>query len=220
MWEMKSDMAGAAAVISATIALAQLAPAVEITTYAAMAENLPSGTAYRPGDVIALRGGKTIEILNTDAEGRLVLGDAIARACEDNPDYLIETSTLTGAQITALGKRTAGVMGTPELTSLVTAAGERVGEPCWAMPLPEEVRASMESSIADLGQLAAGMDRSASMLQGGLFLRELVDEEVAWAHIDVAGPAYNTGGRYGYTPAGGTGVPVRTLIELVTSLGG
>jgi leucyl aminopeptidase len=218
MWEMKSDMAGAAAVVATMIAVAQLKPSVSVVGYAPMAENMVSGSAYRPGDVVSMYNGKRVEVLNTDAEGRMVLGDAIARACEDNPDYLFETSTLTGGQVIALGKRVAGVMGTAELCNRVRDAGDRVGEPAWPMPLPDDVRKGMESDVADLTQINSSMDRAGHMLQGGVFLSAFVADGVPWAHIDVAGPAYHSGEPTGYWSKGGTGVPVRTFLELIDSV--
>ena len=215
MWEMKSDMAGAAAVGATLLAVAALKPDVAVTGYLAMAENMPSGTAYRPGDVITMFNGKRVEVLNTDAEGRMVLGDAIARACADGTDYLFETSTLTGGQVIALGKRIAGVMGTPETCERVRAAGEAAGEPAWPMPLPDDVRKGMDSDVADISQVNATMDRAGHMLQGGVFLREFVADGVDWAHIDIAGPSYHTGEPTGYWTKGGTGVPVRTLLALI-----
>jgi leucyl aminopeptidase len=218
MWEMKSDMGGAAAVAAAMLAVAELRPAVAVTAYVPMAENMPSGRAYRPGDVVTMYGGKRVEVLNTDAEGRMVLADAIVRACEDGCDYLVETSTLTGGQVVALGKRVAGVMGSPELCDRVRDAGAGVGEPTWPMPLPEEVRQGMDSDVADISQINAAMDRAGHMLQGGVFLREFVADEVAWAHIDIAGPSYHSGEPTGYWTKGGTGVPVRTLLALVDDI--
>ncbi|MGR6321240.1 leucyl aminopeptidase [Micromonospora soli] len=215
MWEMKSDMAGAAAVGAAMLAVAALKPSVAVTGYLPMAENMPSGTSYRPGDVISMYSGKKVEVLNTDAEGRMILADGIARACEDGTDYLFETSTLTGGQVIALGKRIAGVMGTPELCERVKAAGEATGEPAWPMPLPDDVRKGMDSEVADISQVNAVMDRAGHMLQGGVFLREFVTEDVAWAHIDIAGPGYHSGEPTGYWTKGGTGVPVRTLLHLI-----
>jgi leucyl aminopeptidase len=215
MWEMKSDMAGAAAVAATMLAVAALKPGVAVSGYLAMAENMPSGSAYRPGDVITMFSGKRVEVLNTDAEGRMVLADAIARACQDGCDYLFETSTLTGGQVIALGKRIAGVMGTPEVCERVKAAGDAVGEPAWPMPLPDDVRKGMDSDVADISQVNAGMDRAGHMLQGGVFLREFVADDVPWAHIDIAGPAYHSGEPVGYWTKGGTGVPVRTLLTLV-----
>ncbi|MDG4765124.1 leucyl aminopeptidase [Solwaraspora sp. WMMD406] len=218
MWEMKSDMAGAAAVGAAMLAIAVLKPAVPVTAYLPMAENMPSGTAYRPGDVVTMFNGKRVEVLNTDAEGRMVLGDAMARACADGCDYLLETSTLTGGQVVALGKRIAGVMGTAELCARVQASGDAVGEPAWPMPLPDDVRKGMESDVADISQVNASMDRAGHMLQGGVFLREFVSDDVAWAHIDVAGPSFHSGEPTGYWSKGGTGVPVRTLVHLVEDI--
>ncbi len=218
MWEMKSDMGGAAAVASTMLAIAALKPKVAVSAYIPMAENMVSGTAYRPGDVVTMRNGKRVEVLNTDAEGRMILGDAIARACEDEPDYLLETSTLTGGQVTALGKRVAGVMGSDELCDRVQQAGDRVGEPCWPMPMAEDIKKLMESEIADVSQVATGMDRAGHMLQGAVFLSEFVTEGVPWAHIDIAGPSYHNSEPYGYVVKGGTGVPVRTLVEMITDI--
>ncbi|HEY3007042.1 MAG TPA: leucyl aminopeptidase [Micromonosporaceae bacterium] len=218
MWEMKSDMAGAAAVAATMLAVAALRPPVPVTAYLPMAENMPSGSAYRPGDVVTMYNGKRVEVLNTDAEGRMILGDAIARACADGCDYLLETSTLTGGQVVALGKRVAGVMGTAELCERVKAVGEAVGEPAWPMPLPEDVRKGMDSEVADISQVNAGMDRAGHMLQGGVFLREFVADDVAWAHIDIAGPSYHAGEPTGYWAKGGTGVPVRTLLSLIDDI--
>jgi leucyl aminopeptidase len=218
MWEMKSDMAGAAAAAATMLAVARLRPKVAVTAYLPIAENMPSGSAYRPGDVVTMYNGKKVEVLNTDAEGRMVLADAIARACEDDPDYLVETSTLTGGQVVALGKRVAGVMGTPELCQRIREAGDSVGEPAWPMPLPDDVRKGMDSEVADVSQVNAGMDRAGHMLQGGIFLSEFVADGVAWAHVDIAGPSYHSGEPTGYWAKGGTGVPVRTLLELFDAI--
>ena len=216
MDEMKSDMAGAAAMVATACLVAQLGLPVKLIATIPMAENLPSGTAYRPADVVTFRNGKTAEITNTDAEGRVVLADAIARACEDGPDWLIETSTLTGAARVALGARTAGVMGSDELRGLVIAASERTGESMWAMPMPPELRKGLDSSVADL--INANTDRLGGMLVGGHFLSEFVTEGTEWAHIDIAGPAFNSGSAWGYNPKGGTGVPIRTLLNLIEDL--
>ncbi|MEV6346023.1 leucyl aminopeptidase [Actinoplanes sp. NPDC051851] len=218
MWEMKSDMAGAAAVAAALLAIAQLKPGVAVSGYLAIAENMPSGSAYRPGDVITMFNGKRVEVFNTDAEGRMVLGDAMARACADGTDYLFEASTLTGGQVISLGKRISGLMGSDEATALVETAGATVGEPAWRMPLPDDVRKGMESEIADICQTNANLDRAGHMLQGGVFLREFVSEGVEWAHIDIAGPSYHTGEATGYWTKGGTGVPIRTLLQIVDDL--
>ncbi|HLL64604.1 MAG TPA: leucyl aminopeptidase [Micromonosporaceae bacterium] len=218
MWEMKGDMAGAAAVAATMLAIAALKPKVAVTAYLPMAENMPSGTAYRPGDVVTMYSGKKVEVLNTDAEGRMVLADAMSRAAEDAPDYLIETSTLTGGQVIALGKRISGLMGTPELCERMRLVGDRVGEPAWPMPLPDDVRKGMDSDVADLSQINAGMDRAGHMLQGGVFLSEFVPDGIAWAHLDIAGPSYHSGEPTGHLTKGGTGVPVRTLVQLVEDI--
>ncbi|SEP17198.1 leucyl aminopeptidase [Trujillonella endophytica] len=213
MHHMTSDMAGAAAVIAAVCLVAELGLPVEVTATVPIAENLPSGTAYRPADVLTFRNGKRVEITNTDAEGRVVLADALVRAAEDSPDLLLETSTLTGAQLVALGSRTAGVMGTDELRDAVVAASRRSGEPMWAMPMPPELRRGIDSPIADF--VNANADRMGGMLVGAHFLAEFVPSGLPWAHIDIAGPSYNTGSPWGYTPKGGTGVPVRTLLATI-----
>ncbi|MGY1809168.1 leucyl aminopeptidase [Blastococcus sp. SYSU D00669] len=216
MHHMTSDMAGAAAVIATVCLVAELGLSVEVTATVPIAENLPSGTAYRPGDVVTFRNGKKSEITNTDAEGRVILADAIARAAEDAPDVLLETSTLTGAQQVSLGNRTAGVMGTDELRDAVVAAGTRVGEGMWPMPLPVELRKGIDSPIADF--VNANADRMGGMLVGAHFLAEFVPDGLPWAHIDVAGPAYNTGAPWGHVTKGGTGVPVRTLLATIEDL--
>jgi leucyl aminopeptidase len=213
METMKSDMSGAAAALAAIGAIARLKLPVNVVAYLALAENMPGGAAQRPSDVITMYGGKTVEVLNTDAEGRLVMGDALARSAEDNPDLVVDIATLTGAQVVALGKRTAGVMGSSEeVAADVAAALRAVGEPAWAMPFPEEVRKSLDSTVADLANVPS--DRNAGMLAAGVFLREFAPEGVSWAHLDIAGPAFNEGGPFGYTPKGGTGTAVRGLIKL------
>jgi leucyl aminopeptidase len=155
-------------------------------------------------------------LLNTDAEGRLVLADAIVRACEDGPDYLLEAATLTGAQVVALGERTMGVMGTEDLRDRVAELARACGEGGWAMPLPEELREQLDSYLADLQNV--GTSRAGGMLIAGHYLSEFVSDGVQWAHLDVAGPAFNTGKTYGYTPQGGTGVPVRTLLATLADI--
>jgi leucyl aminopeptidase len=216
MDHMTSDMSGAAAVIATTVLAAQLQLPVAVTATVPMAENMPSATAYRPGDVLRMYGGKTVEVLNTDAEGRLILADAIVRAAEDDPDYLVETSTLTGAQQVALGMRTAGVMGSDDFRDRVAAHARATGEDGWAMPLPEHIRAELDSRIADIANVTGS--RWGGMLVAGTFLREFVPDGLPWAHIDIAGPAFHAGGPYGYVTKGGTGVPVRTLHALLTDI--
>lgn len=216
MDQMTSDMGGAAAVIATTVLAAQLELPVAVTATVPMAENMPSDTAYRPGDVLRMYGGKTVEVLNTDAEGRLILADAIVRAAEDDPDYLIETSTLTGAQQVALGMRTMGVMGSEAFRDRVAARARDCGEDGWAMPLPDHIRAELDSRVADLANVTGA--RFGGMLAAGVFLREFVPEGLAWAHLDIAGPSFHSGGPYGYTTKGGTGVPVRTLLAVLQDI--
>jgi leucyl aminopeptidase len=216
MHYMTSDMGGAAAVIATVVLAAQRELPIDVIATVPMAENMPSSTAQRPGDVLTQYGGTTVEVLNTDAEGRLILADAIARACEDNPDYLIETSTLTGAQTVALGARTPGVMGSDEFRDRVAAISQQVGENGWPMPLPDELKDDLKSTVADLANVSG--QRFAGMLVAGVFLREFVADGVNWAHIDVAGPAYNTASPWGYTPKGGTGVPTRTMFAVLEDI--
>jgi len=216
MHQMTSDMGGAAAVIAAVVLAAKQELPIDVVATVPMAENMPSATAQRPGDVLTQYGGITVEVLNTDAEGRLILADAIARACEDDPDYLIETSTLTGAQTVALGARTPGVMGSDEFRDRVAALSQGVGENAWPMPLPEELKDDLKSTVADLANVSGS--RYAGMLVAGVYLREFVADGVQWAHIDVAGPSYNTGGPWGYTGKGGTGVPARTMFAVLEDI--
>jgi leucyl aminopeptidase len=217
MEEMKTDMSGAAAVIATAIAIAELKIPVAIEAYACLAENMISDHATRPSDVITIYGGKTVEVLNPDAEGRLVLADGLIRASEDGKklgrlDGIIDVATLTGAQLVALGTRTSAVMTNDGLLQeeFLTAA-DLAGEAFWPMPLPEELRASLDSPIADIANIG---DRMGGMLVAGLFLKEFVAADQPWVHLDIAGPANNTHEAYGYTPVGGTGIAVRSLITL------
>ncbi len=216
MHHMTSDMGGAAAVVATVVLAAKQQLPIDVMATVPMAENMPSSTAQRPGDVLTQYGGITVEVLNTDAEGRLILADAIVRACEDEPDYLIETSTLTGAQTVALGARTPGVMGSDEFRDRVAAISQAVGENGWPMPLPEELKDDLKSTVADLANVSGS--RYAGMLVAGTYLREFVADGVAWAHIDIAGPAYNTGSPWGYTGKGGTGVPTRTMFAVLEDI--
>jgi leucyl aminopeptidase len=216
MEEMKGDMGGAAAVLAAVAAVAELALPVDVEAWVPMAENMPSGTAIRPSDVLTMRGDTTVEVTNTDAEGRLILADAIARACEDSPDVLLDVATLTGAQMVALGARTTGVMGNDDaLRGAVVEAAERAGEPSWAMPLPPELRKGLDSEVADMVNSGP---REGGMLIAGLFLKDFVADGVRWAHLDIAGPSFNSSDAYGYTPTGGTGAAVRTFVQLLEDL--
>ncbi len=216
MHHMTSDMGGAAAVIATMAMAARCNLPIDVIATVPMAENMPSSTAQRPGDVLTQYGGITVEVLNTDAEGRLILADAIVRACEDNPDYLIETSTLTGAQTVALGARIPGVMGSEQFRDRVAAISQDVGENGWPMPLPDELADDLKSTVADLANVSA--QRFAGMLVAGVYLGEFVADGVQWVHIDVAGPAYNTGSPWGYTGKGGTGVPARTMFAVLEDI--
>jgi len=213
METMKSDMAGAAAVLHTVVAAARLELPVAVTGWLALAENMPGHAAQRPSDVITIRGGKTVEVLNTDAEGRLVLADALMAAAEEKPDMLVDIATLTGAQMVALGSQTSAVMGTDEARGAVAGAATRAGEQFWPMPLPEELRPSLNTPMADLANIG---DRKGGMLVAGLFLREFT-EGLPWAHLDIAGPSFNEGSPQHYIPSGGTGVGVRTMLELLRS---
>jgi leucyl aminopeptidase len=218
MMTMKCDMAGAASVVAATFAIAELGLPIAVTTYAPMAENMVSGTSTRPGDVVTIYGGKTVEVLNTDAEGRLVLADALVRATEDRPDLIVDVATLTGACVVALGDRVAGVLGNDEsLIEDVRAAGARVGEAFWPLPITEEMTEKVRnnSKVADLAQ--HNTERWGGTLYAAAFLQEFVEDRT-WAHLDIAGPAFNDKGPYGYVTSGGTGMSVATLVELADSL--
>ncbi|MGW3411747.1 leucyl aminopeptidase [Streptomyces sp. NPDC000888] len=209
---MKCDMSGAAAVFAAVVAAARLGLEVNVTGWLALAENMPSGSATRPGDVLRMYSGKTVEVLNTDAEGRLVLGDALWKASEEKPDAIVDVATLTGAMVLALGNRTFGVMANDDaFRASIVEAAEEVGEESWPMPLPEHLRKGMDSPTADIANMG---ERMGGGLVAGLFLREFVGEGITWAHLDIAGPAFNEAGPFGYTPKGGTGSAVRTLVRL------
>lgn len=214
---MKFDMSGAAAVIAAIRAIADLGLKVKVTAYAAMAENLPSGTSYRSGDVLTMFDGQTVENYNTDAEGRLVMADAIARAGLDKPDLIVDVATLTGACMVALGLKIGGLITNGEETSdLLLDAAEAAGEEFWELPLTDHLRADLKSTVADM-KSGAGQ-RWGGALHAGAFLEKFVTEGTAWAHLDIAGPADNPGEAYGCVPKGGTGVGVRTLVSLATLL--
>jgi leucyl aminopeptidase len=216
---MKYDMTGAATVFAVTRALSQLKAPVAVTAWLCIAENMPSGTAIRPNDVITIRGGKTVEVTNTDAEGRVVLADGLVAASEESPDAIIDVATLTGAARVALGDRIAGVMGDSTLTTTLNQSSEAVGEETWTMPLPDYLLPIIASDVADIANAKIG-NTAAGMLIGGVFLREFVGKDqdgnpIPWAHLDIAGPANNPGGPYGFIPKGATGTMVRTLIDAV-----
>jgi leucyl aminopeptidase len=217
MEAMKSDMAGAAAVIATVIAAARSKAVVNLTAWAPMAENMPGGNAQRPSDVISIFGGRTVEVLNTDAEGRLILADALVAATAEEPDVVVDIATLTGAQVVALGARTSAIMSNDDsLLKQVHDASQRAGEVMWPMPLPEELRKGLDSTVADIANVDWG--RKGGMLSAGTFLREFVPNGRRWAHLDIAGPSYNEAAPYGYTPKGGTGSGVRTMLQLAEDL--
>ena len=214
MTTMKCDMSGAAAVAAATLAIAELDLPVRVTAYACLAENMPSGHATRPGDVLTMYGGKTVEVLNTDAEGRLVLADGITTANADRPDLLIDVATLTGACVVALGDKVSGVFSNDEeLHRELPQIAERAGEHVWPLPIPEEMKDKVRTTkVADLSQ--HNPEAWGGALYAAAFLREFVGDGITWAHLDIAGPAFNEGSASGYTPKGGTGTAVRTLVQL------
>jgi leucyl aminopeptidase len=209
---MKCDMSGAAAVFAAVVATAKLGLHVNVTGWLALAENMPGGNATRPGDVLRMYSGKTVEVLNTDAEGRLVLADALARASEEAPDAIVDVATLTGAMVLALGDGRFGIMANDDdfRADLHTVALAQ-GEDSWPMPLPQQLRKTFDSPVADIANMGV---RPGGGLIAGLFLREFVGEGITWAHLDIAGPAFHEGAPFGYTPKGGTGTAVRTLVAL------
>lgn len=212
METMKNDMGGGAAVVGAMVLIAQLAPKVEVTAYVPMTDNMLGGDAMRVGDVLTARNGKTMEVLNTDAEGRLILADALSLAVEDEPDAIIDAATLTGACMVALGDRMAGIMGNHDgLVERVLAAADAQGEFAWHLPLPEHLRPTIDSDIADLRNIATKPFGGA--LTAGLFLKEFVGD-IPWVHVDLAGPAFASA-PWDETPKGGTGYGVRTLATVV-----
>ncbi len=208
MLDMKTDMTGAATVAAVVVAAAKLNLPVKVTAWMCIAENMISGTATRLGDVLTLANGTTVEINNTDAEGRLVLADGLTHALKEKPDEVIDVATLTGAQIVALGGRYAGLMGTSEVTAAIAADADSAGELIWTMPLPAYLRKSLDSPVADMKNSGS---RFGGMLVAGLFLKEFVGN-TPWAHIDIAGPSYNNEEPWGCTPKGATGYAVRTLL--------
>ena len=217
METMKYDMAGGAAVLGAVAAAARLGLPVDVTAYVPATENLPGEGAQKPGDVIRFLNGRTVEVLNTDAEGRLVLADALALASRTKPDAVIDLATLTGACRVALGPLYAAIMGNDQLLiDALLAAGRRTGEPVWQLPLVREYRDDIKSSIADLKNVSAGGEGGSII--GGLFLQEFVDG-VPWAHLDIAGPAFAEKD-HAFGPRGGTGFGVRLLLDYLRSLAG
>jgi leucyl aminopeptidase len=215
MSTMKSDMTGAAVVLGVMSLLPLLKPSVRVIGMVPATENLPGPKAIKPGDVLRFRNGKTAEVLNTDAEGRLVLADGLSLAVEAEPDAIVDVATLTGACVVALGKRIAGLMGNdPGFIDQVRLAADRAGEPAWPLPLPDEYRKDIDSSVADMKNIG-GEGSGAGALTAGLFLKEFVGD-VPWAHLDIAGPSWADADD-GYVAKGATATSVRTIIELLTS---
>ena len=224
---MKYDMTGAATVLGVVQAVARLALPVRVTAWLCLAENMPSGSAIRPNDVLRIRGGRTVEVLNTDAEGRLVLADGLVAASEEQPDAIVDVATLTGAAMVALGTRYAAVMGSEELVDDVLAAGKESGELLWPLPLPGELRASINSDVADIANANPGNTAGGALL-AGVFLQECVGRvgeeddapRIPWAHLDIAGPAKSPPAPYGFTGKGPSAVSVRALVRLAETISG
>ncbi|CAN5889101.1 leucyl aminopeptidase [soil metagenome] len=217
MTTMKSDMSGAAAVVGALLAAAELELAPRVTGLLALAENMPDGDATRVSDVLTHRNGTTVEVMNTDAEGRLVLADALAYGQELEPSAMVDVATLTGAQITSLGRGIAALLGTDDaLVAALDEAGARAGERLWRLPLPADYREQLKSEVADLKNIGKGGEAGAII--AALFLREFVGE-VPWAHLDIAGPAFSDSSDGGLLSKGATGFGIRTLVEYLETLG-
>ncbi len=209
METMKCDMAGGATVLAVMTALGRLKPAIDVDGFVPATENLPSGTAQKPGDVIRYRNGKTVEVLNTDAEGRLILADALAIAAAEKPDVIIDLATLTGACVIALGPQVAGIYGNRQpIVDRLVALGRETGEPLWQLPLVPEYRDDIKSAVADLKNVGGG---TAGSITAALFLQEFVGD-TPWIHMDIAGPAFAEKD-LPYAPRGGTGFGVRTLVR-------
>jgi leucyl aminopeptidase len=223
---MKNDMSGGGAVFAAMLVLRDLAVPTKVTAHIMCTDNMPSGTAMKMGDVITHRDGTTVEVLNTDAEGRMVMADALALASESDPDAIIDIATLTGAQMIALGNRVAAVMGNDDaLRETIAAIGTGAGEPMWPMPLPEDLRAALDTANADIAHKG---DQWGGMLTAGIFLSEFVGTpkgakaepglpapRIPWAHLDIAGPAWNDKAPWGHTPKGATGFGVAALLSVL-----
>lgn len=212
MLTMKDDMSGAACVLGVMAAIAKLRPEVEVHGIIAACENMPSGSSYKPGDILTAKNGKTIEVDNTDAEGRLTLADALCYACELGVDEVIDIATLTGACVVALGTITSGIMGNnKELISDLIQTADASGEKFWELPMFKEYFNSLKSDIADMKNTGA---RQGGAMAAGLFLKEFVTDSVKWAHIDIAGTAYLEKPQ-GEFIAGATGAGVRTLLNYI-----
>jgi leucyl aminopeptidase len=213
---MKCDMAGAATVVQATLAIARLGLPVKVTAYACLAENMVSGSSMRPGDVLTIYGGRTVEVLNTDAEGRLVLADGLVRAVEQKPDVIIDVATLTGHMVMALGTKVSAVFGDDDVVGPLVEAGRLTGEKHWPMPIPPDIVERVHGSkVADLAQ--HDWVRWGGGLLAAAFLREFT-ADVPWAHLDIAGPGFNSGAPAGHLTSGGTGFALTTLVDYARGL--
>jgi leucyl aminopeptidase len=216
METMKCDMAGAAAIVQATLAIARLGLPVKVSAYACLAENMVSGSSMRPGDVLTTYDGTTVEVLNTDAEGRLVLADGLGRAVEQKPDVLLDVATLTGHMSTALGGKVGAIFGSDDIVAAVVGAGRASGEKHWPMPIPPDIVERVHGSrIADLAQ--HDWTRWGGGLLAAAFLREFTGD-LPWAHLDIAGPGFHSGSAYGHVTPGGTGFTVTTLVDYARAL--
>jgi len=214
METMKDDMSAAATVIAVMGALRELKPKVEVRAYVPSAENMPGGGAMRPGDVLTAYNGKTVEVLNTDAEGRLILADALSYATERKPDWIIDMATLTGACLVALGDLYSAVLSNNKaLTERLIETGKKCGEYIWELPLVDDYKEEMKSTIADIQNIGGPYGGT---INGGLFLQEFVDK-IPWAHLDIAGPSW-ANKPWAYAPKGGTGIMVRTLCRLLMDI--
>ncbi len=217
MEDMKCDMAGAASVLAVFKVIARISPKAEVHGIFAATYNMPGPDAYKPGDVLRAMNGKTIEIWNTDAEGRLILADALCLAVEQKPDMILDMATLTGAVVAALGSKVAGLMGNDRrVIQSVIAAGKRADESYCELPLVEDYKECIKGNIAELLNISKVRGEAGSII-GGLFLQEFVSD-IPWAHLDIAGTAFSSGDYNSYTPKGATGAPVRTLLEWLGAL--
>lgn len=217
MEDMKSDMAGAACVLAVFKVIARLQPHAEVHGIIAAAYNMPGPDAYKPGDVLRAMNGKTIEVWNTDAEGRLALADALCLAAKQDPQAIVDLATLTGAVVVALGSKVAGIMGNDrKLLSAVKAAGDRADENFCELPLVEDYKENIKGNIAELLNVSKVKGEAGSII-GGLFLQEFVDAK-PWVHLDIAGTSFSGGDWNSYSAKGGTGSPVRTLLEWLGAL--
>jgi leucyl aminopeptidase len=223
---MKYDMCGSATVLAVVRAAARLALPVRVTAWMCIADNMPSGSAIRPGDVLRILDGTTVEVLNTDAEGRLVLADGLVAASRERPDVIVDVATLTGAITIALGTRHTGVMGTDDAVAAYLRAAASADELAWQLPLPVHMVDELDSPIADLVNAKIG-DPAGGSLFAGLFLRHFVGRVsdaddaplIPWVHLDIAGVGMNKGGAFGFTDKGPTGAAVRSLIALLSNAG-